>query len=40
MEAPRELREIEARIERLHESMLESDPSLATDELQATIERA
>jgi hypothetical protein len=34
------LHEIEARIERLRESVLESDPNLATDELQATIERA
>ena len=40
IEAPRELQELTARIERLRERLRAGDPDLAADELQAAIDRA
>jgi site-specific DNA recombinase len=39
-EAPQELRELAARIERLRERLRKGDPDMTPDELQATIDRA
>ncbi len=39
-EAPRELRELEARIERLRERLRRGDPDMAPDEIEAALERA
>ena len=39
-EAPRELRELASRIERLRERMKRGDPDMTADELQAAIEKA
>jgi DNA invertase Pin-like site-specific DNA recombinase len=39
-EAPRELQDIDARLERLRERLVKGDPDLPADELQAAIERA
>jgi site-specific DNA recombinase len=39
-EAPRELQELAARIERLRERLVKGDPDMPADEIQAAIERA
>jgi hypothetical protein len=40
VEAPRELQELTARIERLRERLVKGDPDMPADELQAAIDRA
>jgi site-specific DNA recombinase len=40
VEAPRELKELRARIERLRERLKQGDPDMAADEIQAAMDRA